>query len=89
MVQGTEVQSLDIIPDPASEMIGWEQLVQRGGTEDDLVAVGGAEPRSTAKDRWVGGWHGPVVISRRLEEQSLFGPGRTAIAWSVHEGSIA
>jgi hypothetical protein len=70
-------------------MIAWDHLIQRGGSEDDLVAVSGAEPRSSQEDRWVDGWCGPVVISRRLEEQRLIGPGRTAIAWSVHGDSIA
>ena len=84
VVQGTEIQTLDVIPDHPGGMIGGDQFVERGGSEDDLVSVGGAQPRAAIKDRWLGGWRGPVVIGRRLEEPGLFGTGRVAIAGCAH-----
>jgi hypothetical protein len=86
IVQGTEVQAEDIVPDDPRRMIVGDQLVERGGTEDDLLAVGGPQPRATGESRWLGG---TVLIGRRLEEKRLFGPIRDAIVWSVHGDSIA
>ncbi len=88
-VQGTEVQSLDIIPDRASGMVGREQVVEGRGSEDDLFAVGGAESRLAAELRWLSLRHGPAVIGGRLEERRLFGTGQVGGVWSVHGDSIA
>ena len=84
VVQGAEVQSLDEIPDDPGGVIGRDQFVEGGGAEDDLFAVGGAQPRATGKDRWLGGSRWCVVTGRHLEERGLFGPGWMAIAWCVH-----
>ena len=89
VVQGAEVQALDEIPDDPRGVIGWDQLIEGGGAEDDLLAVGGAQPRATGRERWLGGsWRG-VVTGRHLEERGLFGPGRIAIVWCVHADILA
>ena len=44
VVQGVEVEPLDVVPDDAGGMIAWDQGVQGRGAEDDLVAVGRPEP---------------------------------------------
>ena len=75
-VQGAEVQFLDIIPDRASGMVGREQVVEGRGSEDDLLAVGGAESRLAASAGGSASGGGPCVIGRRLEERGLFGTGQ-------------
>jgi len=88
-VQGTEVQSLDIVPDDPRGMIVGDQFVERHGPEDDLVAVGGPQSRATAGGRWLGGSGRPIIVSRCLEERGLFGPGRRGVEGSVHGDRIA
>jgi hypothetical protein len=39
-------------------MIWWDDFVERGGSEDDLVSNGGAQPRAAIKERWFGGRRG-------------------------------
>jgi hypothetical protein len=89
VVEGTEIRSLDIIPDDPRRMVRRNQYVDRRGPEDDLVAVGGAEPRTAVEDRGLGGGGRPSVISRRLEERGLFGTRRVVIAGSVHGDTIS
>jgi hypothetical protein len=84
VVQGTEIQTIGVIPDHAGGMIRGDDFVERGGSEDNLVSIGGAQPRAAIKDRWLGGWRGCVIKSRRLEERGLFRPGPLAIAACAH-----
>ena len=85
IVHGTEIQTIGVIPDHAGGMIRGNDFVERGGPEDDLVSVGGAQPRAAIKDRRLGGWRGPVFIGRLLEEPGLFqdatGGNRWVCSW--------
>ena len=89
LVQGAEVQPHDELPDDPGGVIGRDQVVEGGGAEDDLLPVGGAEPRATGRERRLGGSRRCVVIGRHREERGLFGPGRIAIAWCVHADILA
>ena len=65
-----------------------DDFVERGGSEDDLVSNGGAQPRAAINDRWCGGLRGWVISSWRLEEPGLFGPGQLEIAEFAHGNII-
>ena len=45
VVQGAEVEPLDVVPDDAGGMVAGDQGVERRGAEDDLLTVGRPEPR--------------------------------------------
>jgi hypothetical protein len=85
-IQRAEAQSLDIIPDRPDGVIGWDQRAERDGSEDDLMAIGGAEPSSAGGDRWLSGSRWLVVTGRCLEERRVVRPG---IVGCVHGDRMA
>ena len=81
VVQGVEVEPLDVGPDDAGGVIVGDQGVERCGAEDDLLAVGGPEPRPTPPR--VGGVGLDGRIAGHLEEHGI-GLRASAARWSAH-----
>jgi hypothetical protein len=63
-------------------MVLGDDRIEGGGAEDDLLAIGGAEPGPSPGR---GGGLGPGGrIAGELEEGGLLGPGPSAIGWGAH-----
>ena len=85
VVQGVEVEPLDVVPDDAGGMIAGDQGVERRGAEDDLLAVGRPEPRPTPPR--VGGLGLGGRIAGHLEEHGV-GLRAFAARWSAHRSGV-
>ena len=69
-------------------MIQRNQLIEGCGPENDLLTVGGPQPRGSGGGCGRG-WKGLGCRSgRRLEERGLFGARRFGIVWVFHEEMI-
>ena len=85
VVQGAEVEALDVVPDDAGGMLAGDQGVERRGAEDDLLTVGRPEPRP-ARTR-VGGLGPGGRVAGHLEEHGV-GLRAFAARWGVHRTII-
>src|SRR5439155_7078696 len=77
VVEGGEVESLDVGPDDAGGVVVGDQVVERRGPEDDLMTVGGAEPGPPPHGDGRGGLGGPVAVG--CEQLGLLGLPPSAI----------
>jgi hypothetical protein len=81
VVHGAEVEAFDVVPDEARGMIVGDQIIQWRRSEDDLIAVGGAEPGPSL--HWGGGLGLGWRIVADLEQGGLVGLGLLALQWSA------
>ena len=88
VVQGSEVEADDILPNPPNGMLLRDQVVERRGAEDDLIAHGHPEPRHPGQRRAVAD-RLRGRFGRHLEERGWMGYGLPGARWGVHGKTIA